>query len=152
MTKQYDLVVVGTGTAASVAASHCRSVGWRVAVVDHLPFGGTCALRGCDPKKVLVGAAEAVDHARRMRGKGIAGGEPAIAWRELMEFKRSFTLPVPEMMEQSFAENGIDAYHGRACFTGPRTVEVQGEELEGHFVLVAVGAVPMHLGTPGGGH
>jgi glutathione reductase (NADPH) len=79
MTMQYDLVVVGTGTAASVAASHCRSVGWRVAVVDHLPFGGTCALRGCDPKKVLVGAAEAIDHARRMRGNGIAGGELAIA-------------------------------------------------------------------------
>ena len=73
MAKNYDLVVIGTGTAASVAASRCRSAGWRVAVIDHLPFGGTCALRGCDPKKVLVGAAEAVDHARRMRGKGVAG-------------------------------------------------------------------------------
>ncbi|MDQ2917921.1 MAG: FAD-dependent oxidoreductase, partial [Pseudomonadota bacterium] len=57
MTKHYDLVVIGTGTAASGAASRCRSAGWSVAVVDHLPFGGTCALRGCDPKKVLVGAA-----------------------------------------------------------------------------------------------
>ena len=36
-------------------------------MIDHLPFGGTCALRGCDPKKVLVGAAEAIDHVRRMR-------------------------------------------------------------------------------------
>ncbi len=54
MAKAYDLVVIGTGTAASVAASRCRSAGWRVAVIDHLPFGGTCALRGCDPKKVLL--------------------------------------------------------------------------------------------------
>jgi glutathione reductase (NADPH) len=70
MAKTYDLVVIGTGMAAQAAASRCRSAGWRVAVIDHLPFGGTCMLRGCDPKKVLVGAAEVIDHARRMRGKG----------------------------------------------------------------------------------
>jgi glutathione reductase (NADPH) len=70
MAKTYDLVVIGSGTAASVAANHCRNTGWRVAVIDHLPFGGTCALRGCDSKKVLVGAAEVIDHARRMQNKG----------------------------------------------------------------------------------
>jgi glutathione reductase (NADPH) len=149
MAKNYDLVVIGTGTAASVAASRCRSAGWRVAVIDHLPFGGTCALRGCDPKKVLVGAAEAIDHARRMRGKGVAGGVPAIAWSELMDFKRSFTEPVPPMKEKGFAKNGIDAYHGRARFRGPRAVEIEGEVLEGRFVLIATGAVPTRLGIPG---
>lgn len=152
MAKNYDLVVIGTGTAASVAASRCRSAGWRVAVIDHLPFGGTCALRGCDPKKVLVGAAEAIDHARRMRGKGVAGGAPAIAWSELMEFKRSFTEPVPPMKEKGFAKNDIDAYHGRARFRGPRSVDIEGEVLEGRFVLVAAGAVPMRLGIPGEEH
>ncbi|SDR59119.1 glutathione reductase (NADPH) [Rhizobiales bacterium GAS113] len=152
MAKNYDLVVIGTGTAASVAASCCRAAGWRVAVIDHLPFGGTCALRGCDPKKVLVGAAEAVDHARRMRGKGIAGGAPAIDWGALIRFKRSFTEPVPPMKERSFAKGGIDAFHGRARFTGPRTVAVEGDELESRFVLIAAGAVPMRLGLPGEEH
>lgn len=152
MAKTYDLVVIGTGTAASVAASRCRSAGWRVAVVDHLPFGGTCALRGCDPKKVLVGAAEAIDHVRRMRGKGIAGGEPLIAWHELIAFKRSFTEPVPPMKEKSFTESGIEAYHGRVRFTGPRTLAVAGDVLEGRFVLIATGAVPMRLGIPGEEH
>src|SRR5260221_347473 len=152
MAKTYDLIVIGTGTAAQVAATRCRSAGWQVAVVDHLPFGGTCALRGCDPKKVLVGAAEAIDHARRMRGKGIAGGEPAIAWSELIKFKRGFTGPVPPMMEKSFAKSGIDAYHGRARFRDRRSVEVGGEALEGRFVLIAAGAVPMRLGIPGEEH
>lgn len=152
MTKQYDLIAIGTGTGASGAASRCRSAGWSVAVIDHLPFGGTCALRGCDPKKVLVGAAEALDHSRRMRGRGIAGGEPAIAWNELIKFKRTFTEPVPAMKEKSFAKNGIDAYHGRARFRGPRSVEVGGEVLEGRFVLIAAGAVPMRLGVPGEEH
>lgn len=73
MTTQYDLVAIGTGTGASAAASQCRAAGWKVAVIDHLPFGGTCALRGCDPKKVLVGVGEAIDHARRMQSKGIVG-------------------------------------------------------------------------------
>lgn len=152
MTKQYDLVAIGTGTGASGVASRCRAAGWRVAVIDHLPFGGTCALRGCDPKKVLVGAAEAMDHSRRMRGNGIAGGKPAIAWNELIKFKRTFTEPVPTMKEKSFAKNGIDTYHGRARFRGPCSVEVGGEVIEGRFILIAVGAVPMRLGIPGEEH
>jgi glutathione reductase (NADPH) len=56
--QRFDLVVIGTGAAASTVAFKCQSAGWQVAVVDSRPFGGTCALRGCDPKKVLVGAAE----------------------------------------------------------------------------------------------
>lgn len=152
MTQQYDLVVIGTGTGASGAAGRCRSAGWRVAVIDHLPFGGTCALRGCDPKKVLVGAAEAVDQVRRMRGHGVAGGEPLIAWNELMKFKRTFTGPVPASKEKSFANRGIDAYHGRARFRGPRSVEVGDAVLEARFVLIAAGAVPMPLGIAGAEH
>jgi glutathione reductase (NADPH) len=70
MTRKFDAVVIGTGEAASPVASQCRSAGWEVAVIDFRPFGGTCALRGCDPKKVLVGAADAVDWVRRMKGKG----------------------------------------------------------------------------------
>ncbi len=152
MTKQYDLVAIGTGTGASTAAAQCRAAGWSVAVIDHLPFGGTCALRGCDPKKVLVGAAEAIDHEHRMRSHGVAGGEPVIKWNDLIKFKRSFTEPVPAMKEKSFAKNSIDTYHGRAKFCGPRSVEVGGEVLEGRFILIAVGAVPRHLGIPGEEH
>ena len=103
MTKQYDLIAIGTGAGASGVASRCRAAGWSVAVIDSLPFGGACALRGCDPKKVLVGAAEAIDHSRRMRGKGIAGSETTIAWNDLINFKRSFTQPVPAMREMSFS-------------------------------------------------
>lgn len=91
MAKAFDLIVIGTGTAAATAANRCANAGWRVAMIDHLPYGGTCALRGCDPKKVLVGVAEALDLARRTRGKGLAGGDPSIDWRAMMAFKRTFT-------------------------------------------------------------
>src|SRR5438876_6897367 len=152
MSKHYDLVVIGTGTAASVAASRCRSARWSVAVIDHLPFGGTCQLRGCDPKKVLVGVADAIDHSHRMRGKGIGGGEPAIAWDELIRFKRSFTDPVPAMKEKDLAKHGIDAYHGRARFCGPRSIKVGDEVLDGRFILIASGAVAIPLGVAGEEH
>ena len=67
MTEPYDLIVIGSGTAAQVAIARVRKRGWRVAVIDHRPFGGTCALRGCDPKKMLVSGEEAIDAARRMK-------------------------------------------------------------------------------------
>jgi pyruvate/2-oxoglutarate dehydrogenase complex dihydrolipoamide dehydrogenase (E3) component len=72
--KRYDLVVIGTGIAAQTASTRVRAAGRSVAVIDHRPFGGTCALRGCDPKKMLISGAEVVDFARRMHGRGVDGG------------------------------------------------------------------------------
>ena len=65
--KEFDLIVIGTGVAATTAAYKCKSAGWSVAIIDSRPFGGTCALRGCDPKKVLVGAADIVESVTRMK-------------------------------------------------------------------------------------
>lgn len=149
--KRYDLVIIGTGTAAMVAAMRVRSAGWTVAIVDFRPFGGTCALRGCDPKKMLVGGVAALDHARRMRGKGIAG-EVRIDWRELMAFKRSFTDPIPKKHEDMYAGKGIDTYHGRARFIGRNSIEVGGAQLESRYVLIAAGAEPVRLNIPGEEH
>ena len=151
MSKHYDLVIIGSGTAAQVASGRVRGAGWSVAVIDHLPFGGTCALRGCDPKKMLISGAEAIDAASRMRGHGIEGS-PRINWRELMAFKRSFTDPVPHKQEQRYAEKGIDAFHGLARFTGPDTVTVEGQELKARYILLASGARPVPLHIPGEEH
>ena len=79
MERRFDLVVVGTGLTSGVA-SRCREAGWTVAVVDSRPFGGTCALRGCVPKKILVSAAEAVHAARDLAGKGVRASEATIDW------------------------------------------------------------------------
>lgn len=95
MTKQYDLVIIGTGTAAITAAMRVRAAGWKVAVVDFRPFGGTCALRGCDPKKMLVSGTAALDYARRMRDNGVVG-DVHIDWPKLMAFKRSLPIPFPK--------------------------------------------------------
>ena len=152
MTRKFDVIAIGTGSAASAVASRCREAGWQVAIVESRPFGGTCALRGCDPKKVLVGAAEAVDWARRMKGKGIQAAKLQIDWPELMRFKRSFTEPVPKRREEGFAKAGISAFHGRARFAGPTTIQVGEETLEGRYVVIAAGEAPADLKIPGAEH
>src|SRR5258708_21934352 len=150
--KNFDLVAIGTGAAASAVASRCRSAGWQVAIVDSRPFGGTCALRGCDPKKVLVGAAEVIDWGRRMEGKGVQAQQLRIDWPKLMRFKRSFTEPVPKHQEEEFAKAGIAAFHGRARFVGLSTVQVGEEVLEGRYVVIATGQRPADLKIPGEKH
>lgn len=151
MADQYDLIIIGTGTAAMVAAMRVRAAGWRVAVIDYRPYGGTCALRGCDPKKMLVGGAEALDHARRMSGNGVAG-DLHIDWPALIGFKRTFTDPVPGHHEHRYHEKGIDTCHGHARFTGRNSLTVDGHSLEARHILIAVGAEPVTLGIPGEEH
>ena len=152
MTRKFDVIAIGTGSAASAVTSRCRKAGWQVAIVDSRPFGGTCALRGCDPKKVLIGAAEAIDWTRRMQGKGIQATKLKMDWPELMRFKRSFTEPVPQRREDEFAKAGITAFHGRARFAGPTTVQVGDETLEGRYVVIATGEMPVDLQIPGTEH
>ncbi len=152
VTEKFDLIVIGTGTAARVAAMRCRAAGWTVAVIDCRPFGGTCALRGCDPKKMLVGGASALDHARRMEGKGIVSDGLHIAWPGLIAFKRSFTDPVPQRHEEGYAAKGIVTFHGQARFTGRNSIAVEGQTLEARHILIATGARPVTLGLPGEEH
>src|SRR5712691_6103923 len=152
MARRYDVVIVGTGTAASATASKCRAASWSVGVIDSRPFGGTCALLGCDPKKVLVGAGEAIEWIHRLSGKGIESGNTRIDWPRLMEFKRSMIADVPKSREDGFKKQGIDAFHGRARFSGPRTMIVGDEALEGRYVVVAAGGKPATLAIAGAEH
>ena len=152
MQNSYDLAVIGTGTAAMVAATRASKAGWSVAVVDHRPFGGTCALRGCDPKKLLIAGADAIDRVERMRGKGVSGSV-GVDWAELMAFKRSFTDPVPGQREARLAELGADGLQGRARFVGPNALEVHGVGTFGaRHILIASGAEPVKLGILGEEH
>lgn len=149
MTTTVDVIVIGTGSAAQNVAYTCRASGWSVAVVDSRPFGGTCQLRGCDPKKVLVGVAELVDWSRRLQDKGISAPGLSIKWPDMMRFKRTFTDPVPEQTEHSFAEAGITLRHGRARFVDRTAVQVGEDTLVGHHVVIATGARHASLGIPG---
>lgn len=146
--ESFDVIVIGAGMAGLTVARRAAKAGRRVAIVDARPYGGTCALRGCDPKKVLVGAAEVVDRAARMQGHGLAG-LPRVDWGELMAFKRSFTEPVPERLARGLQAAGITTLRGRARFTGERSLAIGDRDLRAEHIVVAVGSRPADLDLPG---
>ena len=156
--KMFNIIVIGTGVAASTVAWECHSTGWKTAVIDSRPFGGTCALRGCDPKKVLVSVAELIDWARRMQDKGVSRqvtSEISLDWGQLMQFKRTFTEPVPKDREDSFNKAGIATFHGNARFTGPNTIRITNEgnssdqTITSENILIATGSKPAKLNIIG---
>ena len=151
MSREYDLIVIGGGTGGNGVARMAAAAGWTVASVDCLPFGGTCALRGCDPKKMLVAVTEGVEWARAMAGKGLEA-QVSVSWPDMIAFKRSFTDTMPPRIEKGLEKAGVTVLHGSARFTGPDTVEVDGTAYRaGHF-HIATGARPMTLEIPGEEH
>ncbi len=147
--KTYDLVAIGTGAAGTSAAFAAREAGWDVAIVDMRPFGGTCALRGCDPKKVVVAAEELVDWSRRFRDKAVVTGELAIDWPALIDFKTTFVAPVPKQNADAFAEAGINAFRETVRFVDRTTLRIGQETVTAKHVVIASGAKPRDLPIPG---
>ncbi|MFP5253559.1 MAG: dihydrolipoyl dehydrogenase family protein [Actinomycetes bacterium] len=152
MREAYDLIVIGAGMAGVAAANKCADQGWDVAIVDALPYGGTCALRGCDPKKILRRGAEIIDSARLMRGKGIDDAALSINWSDLMKHKRGFSDPVPQNLERDLTSRGVDTLHGHARFTDENRIEIEGRPVEARRFLIATGARPRPLDFPGHEH
>jgi glutathione reductase (NADPH) len=154
----FDLIVIGTGTAGSTAAIECRSKGWNVAIIDSLPFDGTCALRGCEPKKILFEAAKIIDSNHGHENKGVINSEVVrIKWPDLIRFKRTFTDSFPKYREDSYQSTGIIPYYGHARFIGPNILKVEHDNdsnkgnriLEGKHILIATGAKPANLDISG---
>jgi glutathione reductase (NADPH) len=145
MVDKFDLVVLGSGPAGSTVASKCADAHWKTAVVDSRPVGGNCALRGCNPKKVLVRAAELIDRACMMRGNGTELDATQIQWGELIRFKRTFTEPVVDAKQSSFEEQGIEVIRGEPRWIDERAIQVGGRVLQLDHCLIAVGAAPVSL-------
>ena len=123
----------------------------KVGIADFRPYGGTCALRGCDPKKILIDVAKAKNSIGKYSGKGLAG-EGQINWSNLMKFKRGFTDPVPDKMEKNYQKMGVDTYHATASFLDENKLKVGEEEIIAKHIVVATGARPRTLSIPGAEH
>jgi glutathione reductase (NADPH) len=122
-------------------------------MIDKRPFGGTCALRGCDPKKVLVAAAAAVDAARALAHRGVRPDGLALDWPAVMRFKRTFTDPVAATRRAALARSGIETFDGIARFVGPARLSVNDDTLEAaRAIAIATGAVPAPLPIAGAEH
>ncbi|MFP4364817.1 MAG: dihydrolipoyl dehydrogenase family protein [Spirochaetia bacterium] len=151
-TNHFDLVIIGTGVAATSAAFPAKKAGWSVAVVEKDDIGGTCPNRGCDPKKVLAGMAALSERANRMADKGMGKAPGKLNWKDLMEYKRTFTAPMSDEIQKAFEHADIKIFRGKASFVSGYTLDVDGTAITGDHFLIASGSEPMKLNIPGEEH
>ena len=146
--EKFDVFVIGTGTAGKSVAKECVAEGLKVAIADNREYGGTCANRGCDPKKVLVGLTEILDRAEKLKGKGITR-MPEFSWEDLMKFKKTFTDAVPAATEKDLEKLGIKMYHQSPKFLDQNTLSVEGKTVHAKKIVIATGHKSLELPIPG---
>jgi pyruvate/2-oxoglutarate dehydrogenase complex dihydrolipoamide dehydrogenase (E3) component len=146
MSEEYDLVILGGGSAGLTAASFAQQLGVRVAIVEKARIGGDCTWSGCVPSKTLRKAAQ-VAHQMRTAGRyGLRSIEPAVNLVSVMDHVQKVIADIyHEETPEALREKGIDVYLGGARFTSPHNVAV-GSEGETHLgakrFLIATGAHP----------
>ncbi len=146
---EYDVVVIGSGTAGQTAAYELSGKGLSVAVIEKsTKAGGTCALYGCQAKKWFYEGAEVIAKLHHMQGKGILS-IPEFAWAEFLREKNNFTLKVPGNTITGFEKAGIQVISGVSRFLDEKTLAVDSRKISAKFFVIASGANPLSLPIEG---
>jgi pyruvate/2-oxoglutarate dehydrogenase complex dihydrolipoamide dehydrogenase (E3) component len=147
----YNLVVVGAGTAGLVSAAGAAGLGARVALVERALTGGDCLNYGCVPSKGIISAATAAANVRGAGAFGVrVGGEVTMDFSEAMARMRRLRAQISEVDSvQRFTDLGVDVFIGQGTFTGLRTLEVDGKDLQFSKAVIATGARAAGLPIPG---
>jgi glutathione reductase (NADPH) len=150
MEKDYDIIIIGTGTSGRTFADKVAHSGLKIAIVDSGAYGGISPPGGCDTKKMFTDIAEITDRSNRLIGKGVGTQNPLkIDWPSLIKFKRAAAEGCPQRTENHFVEKGMDTYHGRAFFENSNTVVVGKDKLKGNYIFLATGSKPRKFNVPG---
>ncbi len=148
MTSRFDVVIIGGGNAGFGVSAIAHDAGKSIAFIEMLDFGGTCPNRGCTPKKVLVAAAHALHEIELAPVHGIEVGKPKLDWGKLIDREKDLIAAIPENMHDVAEKRGT-VFRGRAKFTGPNQVDVDGTVIEGDNIVIATGSKPRPLPIPG---
>lgn len=140
--KQYDLIIIGGGRASGLAIAAAKK-GQSVALIERDRLGGTCPNTGCVPSKLLIGYAET---ARRVREAGrhfIKASIESIDLDRIFQEVGDYVKGVdPRYQDRVSDVEGLDLYRGHGKFVDNKVVEVNGEQLEGATIIIAVGTKP----------
>ncbi len=140
---QFDLVVVGGGSggvrAARIAASH----GARVALVEEYRMGGTCVIRGCVPKKLMVYASRFAQEFEEAAGYGWTLGDAQFDWAQLKARRDAEVARLEGIYRSNLQASGVQIFDDRATLVDRHTVALaSGAQLQGAHILIATGAQP----------
>lgn len=150
--EKFDTIVIGAGPAGLAAAHKLKSSGQKVAIIENNLWGGTCPNRGCDPKRVLIGAVETRDRLAQLQGKGF-DEVPYVNWKELEAFKETFTKPVSQGSRNGIVKSDITAVDGQPKFVSKDEIVVNGQtHYQADKFIIATGQRPSYLNIPGKEH
>jgi glutathione reductase (NADPH) len=145
----YDLVTIGAGSGGVRASRLAAQFGARVAICEESRVGGTCVIRGCVPKKLLVYGAHYADDFEDAAGYGWSAAAPAFDWAELIANKNREIDRLNQAYIRVLRENGVEIVEARARLAGPHAVEVGGRTITASNILIATGSWPEMPDVPG---
>ncbi|MGH6983360.1 MAG: glutathione-disulfide reductase [Stellaceae bacterium] len=152
MAYDFDLFTIGAGSGGVAASRRAASHGARVAICEAGRVGGTCVLRGCVPKKLLVYAAHFADDAEDAAGYGWQVAKPVHSWPALIAAKNKETTRLEAVYRKMLSDTGARLIEGRAKLLDAHTVEVNGKRLTSANILLAIGGHPVTPKIPGVEH
>lgn len=143
-TFDFDLFVIGAGSGGVRAARIASSYGARVAIAEEFRFGGTCVIRGCVPKKLLVYASRFADDFNDARGFGWSFDDPDFDWPALVAAKEKEITRLEGLYRGNLERSGVTIFAERAVLTGPNAVKLgpSGKTITAAKILIATGAKP----------
>ncbi|MCK0156550.1 NAD(P)/FAD-dependent oxidoreductase [Cellulophaga sp. F20128] len=146
--ESYDVFVIGSGTAGKLVAENCAREGLKVAIAENREYGGTCANRGCDPKKVLLGPTEIIQRTNDMVGKDIF--RPLkLNFKKLQKFKKSFTTDVSKNTKEGFEKLGIKMFYQTPEFIDKKVLKIGDTQVLADKIIIATGNIPRALDIKG---
>ena len=147
-----DLIVIGAGSGGVACARRAGAYGARVAICEEVRVGGTCVLRGCVPKKLLVYASHVAEEIADAAGYGWSIPSPAFDWPRLIRNKNAELDRLNGIYEKMLGDASVPVLRGRATLIDAHTVEVAGERRRAERILVATGGRPWMPAIPGVEH
>ncbi|MDP6805171.1 MAG: glutathione-disulfide reductase [Rhodospirillales bacterium] len=145
----YDLLTIGAGSGGVRASRMSAEFGARVAVCENSRVGGTCVIRGCIPKKLLVYGAHFADEFADSAGYGWTIPTAEFDWGRLVEAKNREIDRLNGVYIRILRENGVEIIEEHARLVDPHTIEAGGRTLTAETILIAVGARPGVPDIPG---
>ncbi len=142
MAFDYDLFIIGAGSAGVRAARIAGGHGARVAIAEESRVGGTCVIRGCVPKKLLVYASHYGEDFEDAEGIGWSGARPAFDWARLIANKDKEIDRLNAAYKSTLAKAGAALIESRAELIDRNTISVGGKQVTAEVILIATGSWP----------